>query len=432
MISLAQEQLSDRLTRTTSPGNTVGDKTSRAATRLQEGSSVSSVLMTRSTAMCNGSVIRSDDCLVPPPELPTRRTDTCSPMSALRAQHPRVARRRHAARQSLRPTRRTLIALAIGVVALFGLTTAFVLMMTEQLGDKVPRVPDAFRGLNGAARPPAAGGVTFLLVGTDTRSEVPTTGSTATGTASGDRSDVLMIARLAEDGNTAAVVSIPRDSWVNIPGHGMNKINAAYAFGGPSLLISTVENLTALHIDHFGVVDFAGFRSVVDSVGGIDVGISAATSNAGVDFRQGVNHLDGAAALAYVRQRYGLANGDLDRAQRQQNALRALLTKVASTGTLDDPVGLYRLLDSAGEFVSVDDTLSNGGLRSITQKLRNVPSQSVSFLRAPVATLGREGPQSVVYLDPSQASELWASMQRGTTAAYVEQHANDALGPVTR
>ena len=98
----------------------------------------------------------------------------------------------------------------------------------------------------------------------------------------------------------------------------MNKINAAYAFGGPSLLIRTVENLTALRIDHFAVVDFAGFRSVVDAVGGIDVGISAATNNDGVDFHQGVNHLDGTQALAYVRQRYGLADGDLDRAQRQQ------------------------------------------------------------------------------------------------------------------
>ena len=138
-----------------------------------------------------------------------------------------------------------------------------------------------------------------------------------------------MIARLAEDGQSAAVVSIPRDSWVDIPGHGKNKINAAYAFGGPSLLIRTVENLTELHVDHFAVIDFAGFQAVVDSVGGIDVGISAATSNEGVHFHQGVNHLDGTQALAYVRQRYGLVDGDLDRAQRQQNAMRAVLTKVA-------------------------------------------------------------------------------------------------------
>lgn len=127
--------------------------------------------------------------------------------------------------------------LAVGVVALFGVSIALILTLTEALGDSVPRVPDAFEGLDPIARPAAAGGLTFLLVGTDTRSDVPTTGSEAESAATGDRSDVLMVARLAADGQSAAVVSIPRDSWVDIPGHGMNKINAAYAFGGPSLLV---------------------------------------------------------------------------------------------------------------------------------------------------------------------------------------------------
>lgn len=316
---------------------------------------------------------------------------------------------------------------------LFVVCTAVVMTLTEKLGNDIVRVPGAFGGLDGSTRPPPAEGLTFLLIGTDTRSDVPTTGSAAGSANSGPaRSDVLMIAWLAADGQSAAVISIPRDSWVDVPGRGMNKINAAYAFGGPSLLIQTVENFTALHIDQFAVVDFAGFRSVVDSIGGIDVGISASTSNDGVDFHQGVNHLDGAGALAYVRQRYGLAAGDLDRAQRQQNALRAVLNKVASTGTLDDPVGLYQLLDAASEFVSVDDTLTNGGLRGVTQKLRGLPPESVFFLRAPVARTGHEGVQSVVYLDDSQATELWDSLRHGTVAGYVTQHADDALGPVTR
>ena len=124
-----------------------------------------------------------------------------------------------------------------------------------------------------------------------------------------------MIARLNPDRTVAAVASIPRDSWVDIPGHGHDKINAAYSFGGPSLLVATVENLTQIRIDHFAVIDFAGFRSMVDAVGGIDVGIDAPTSSDGVAFHQGVNHLDGRAALAYVRQRYGLIGGDFDRAQ---------------------------------------------------------------------------------------------------------------------
>ena len=353
-------------------------------------------------------------------------------MPAPRLQESQPTRRRHAAARPVSTLQRTLLTLAVSAVVLFGLTVAGIMTLTEKLGDNIARVPDAFRGLDGSTRPPAADGLTFLLVGTDTRSEAPTTGTAANGTAGGARSDVLMIARLSADAKTAAVVSIPRDSWVDIPGHGMNKINATYALGGPSLLIRTVEKLTALQIDHFAVVDFAGFRSVVDSVGGIDVGISAPTSDRGVNFRQGINHLDGAEALVYVRQRYGLAGGDLDRAQRQQNALRAVLNKVASTGTLDDPIGLYRLLDATGEFVSVDDTLSNEGLRSLTQKLRGLPPEQVSFLRAPVSSLGRERAQSVVYLDHAQAAQLWVALRQGTVAMYADQHADDTLGPVTR
>ena len=205
-----------------------------------------------------------------------------------------------------------------------------------------------------------------------------------------------MIARIEPDRTGASVVSIPRDSWVEIPGRGFNKINAAYSFGGPSLLIQTVEDLTALRIDHFAVIDFAGFQSMVDSVGGIDVAIAEATRNQGVDFRQGVNHLHGAQALAYVQQRYGLPNGDLDRAHRQQNALRALLAKAASSGTLSDPIALYDLLDATSRSVGVDDTLSNGGLRSLALDLRGLRPSAVTFLNAPVAGLGREGAQSVV------------------------------------
>jgi len=144
------------------------------------------------------------------------------------------------------------------------------------------------------------------------------------------------------------------------------------------------------------VIDFAGFQSMVDSVGGIDVGIAAATSNQGVDFRRGVNHLNSAQALAYVRQRYGLPNGDLDRAHRQQNALRALLAKAASSGTLSDPIALYDLLDATSRSVGVDDTLSNDSLRSLAFGLRGLRPSAITFLNAPVAGLGREGAQSVV------------------------------------
>lgn len=269
-------------------------------------------------------------------------------------------------------------------------------------------MPNAFGSLVDSTRPPPDEALTFLLVGTDT-AEDPATGSEADGAG---RSDVLMIARVDPGRTGATVVSIPRDSWVDIPGRGPNKINAAYAIGGQSLLIQTVEQLTDLRIDHVGIVDFAGFQSIVDAVGGIDVGISAATSYEGVEFRQGVNHLDGAQALAYVRQRVGLTGGDLDRSQRQQNALRAVLTDAAAGGLLSDPIRAYGFLDALTRSVNVDDSLTNGGLRALAFELVGLRPSAVTFIRAPVGGLGGEGTQSVVYLDDGRGAELWTALRQ--------------------
>jgi LCP family protein required for cell wall assembly len=291
-------------------------------------------------------------------------------------------------------------------------------------------VPDVFVGLDESARPVEQAPLNFLLVGTDSRADAPTTGTDApVGVDAGSqRSDVLMLMQLAPDGDSASVVSIPRDSWVDIPGHGRNKVNAAYAFGGASLLTQTVEQLTGVRVDHFAVIDFAGFEAMVDAVGGIDVQVAEATSNIGVEFRAGLNHLDGAQALAYVRQRYDLPGGDLDRARRQQNALRALLSQAASSGSLSDPIGLVRLVDATSRSVSVDDTLSNGGLRDIAFGAAGLRRSGVTFLSAPVAGLGREGEQSVVYLDDARAGELWTALQSGDTTAYADAHPDDLLG----
>lgn len=151
--------------------------------------------------------------------------------------------------------------------------------------------------------------MTFLLVGTDSRSAASTTGEDATGPSfvpGAQRSDVVMLAQVSADRQSARVVSIPRDSWVEIPGRGRGKVNAAYSWGGAALLVATVEKLTGVRVDHFAVIDFAGFRSVVDAVGGVDVGVAARTASAGVTSQAGVNHLDGDAALVYVRQRHEL------------------------------------------------------------------------------------------------------------------------------
>ena len=288
----------------------------------------------------------------------------------------------------------------------------------------VSRRPVPVRSSATDRRPPPTGALTFLLVGTDSRSEETPPGVAANGTNS--EGDVVMVAQVAADRKSATVVSIPRDTWVSIPDRRPDRIATAYSAGGPTLLIRTVESLTELRIDHFAVIDFAGFRQMVDAVGGIDVDVTAPAAG----FRAGSAHMNGAQALAYVRDPTGYLRGD--RARRQQGALRAILTKAASSGTLTDPVQLYDFLDAASRSVGVDDTLSNGGMRALGLKLSELGPGDVLFVRAPVAGIEQQGGRPSVRLDSARARELWAAVRDGAVPGYVQRNATDALGPVTR
>ena len=160
---------------------------------------------------------------------------------------------RHRHRAPARPVRRPLVvlALAVAIVALAVAGTLFA--VSERLGDDVIRVPDPFAALDPATRPAPTAAMTFLLVGTDSRAAEPTTGADATGQAfvpGAQRSDVVMLVQVSADRRSASVVSLPRDSWVEIPGRGRAKVNAAYSWGGPALLVATVERLTGVRAQH--------------------------------------------------------------------------------------------------------------------------------------------------------------------------------------
>jgi LCP family protein required for cell wall assembly len=332
--------------------------------------------------------------------------------------------------------RRILLVILAVLLVVAGGVAGGLYVVSERLAGNVQRVPAVFDGLDPDERPaeptgPAADALTFLLVGTDSRSAEPTTGTSAEAPSfeyGAQRSDVIMLARISADRTRAALVSIPRDTWIDIPDHGKAKINAAYSYGGDTLLVETIESLTQVRVDHFAVIDFAGFQAMTDAVGGIDVEVEEATSNFGVDFHAGVNHLNGEEALAYVRQRFGLPRGDLDRVQRQQNALRALLAKAMSADTLRNPARAYDFLDAVTRSVGVDDTLGNDDLRSLFFSLRSLRADDITFLTAPVTGTGMEGDQSVVYLDQERAARLWRAFDSGDLDTYVRNNEGDLLG----
>ncbi|WP_411153207.1 LCP family protein [Streptomyces sp. A30] len=281
--------------------------------------------------------------------------------------------------------------------------------------DNVQRIPDAFPHVREKERPvkpeSAEGALNFVLAGVDSRSDLPTTGNgreTDLWRPGAQRTDSLMLLHLTADRRKAFVVAIPRDSWVPIRGHGWAKINAAYSWGGPPLLIDTVEKLTGIRIDHFGVIDWHGFRSLTDAVGGVNITIDSDDSydsSAKRHWKPGTYTMNGEQALAYVRQRHGLPRGDLDRIERQQQFLRSLLGKVRGEIDVTQPLRLNKVLNSVTSTVSVDDRLSNSDLRDLALQLRNLRRES--FVTAPVARFDHIDGQSVVILDAAKSQALW-------------------------
>jgi LCP family protein required for cell wall assembly len=333
-----------------------------------------------------------------------------------------------------RALRRVLLGLGIGVLTVALVAGCGLWFLTHRYAGNIDRVSDVFADLDEKTRPaPATPAVeageepvTFLLVGSDTRAEVPE-GETPDG-----RSDAIMLARFSADRRHAQLISIPRDSWVDIPGHGRNKINASYAFGGPPLLIETVEQLTQVRIDHYVAIDFDGLIQVTDDLGGVDVVVAETTSNGPYIFPAGVNHLDGDRARWYLGQRYGLPGGDFDRVKRQQQYLQSMFGKLFSSNTFNDPGRLDSALLAVTSAVSLDDTLGNGDLLALAYSLRDVTPQNVEFFTAPVLGTGMEGPASVVYLDTVACERMWAYLRGDSLAQNAAEFQDDALPDVPR
>jgi anionic cell wall polymer biosynthesis LytR-Cps2A-Psr (LCP) family protein len=318
-------------------------------------------------------------------------------------------------------TRRVLLgALTLLVVGVLGVAGTMWWAVDHYTG-KVNRIPNVFpTNVPESEQPKAAkGGETFLLVGVDARSDLPTTGKDAKAPEwkrGAQRSDTMMLVHLPADHKHAYVVSLPRDSWVSIPGNGKAKLNAAFSWGGPPLLIDTVQRLTDVKVDHLAVIDWSGFRTLTDAIGGVDL--------AG-------EHMNGEQALKYVRERYNLPRGDLDRTHRQQAFLRAVIAKTLTKESMGNPLKAKELLDQVTGVVSVDDRLSDGDLRDLMWAMRGVRSGDMVFMNAPVGGLDMIKGQSVVLLDENGSEQLWEAMRNDTMAEYVASHSLDRLGAST-
>jgi LCP family protein required for cell wall assembly len=282
------------------------------------------------------------------------------------------------------------------------------------LDNNMERV-DAFADIDPTTRPsaPAVEGptapVNILVLGSDSRISA---GDPTAWEAGAQRTDAIMLVHLAADRKSAAAISIPRDSWVPIPGYGEAKINAAFSYGGPSLMIQTVENLTGVRIDHFAVTDFESFEALTDSLDGVE--ITVPDGNGG-SVRQEMN---GEEALTFARERYALANGDFGRVQRQQAWMRAIVAKAKNSMT--EPLKMGRFLEAITSSVAVDEGLTMDRIQDLVMGAGDMATNDITFMTAPYSGTGRSADgQSIVVLDRATFDPLMKAVAKDEVPDFV-------------
>ncbi len=207
------------------------------------------------------------------------------------------------------------------------------------------------------------------------------------------------------------LVSIPRDSYVDIPGHGMDKINAAFAIGGPALLAKTIQSNTGLYISHYMEIGFGGFVNVVNAVGGVRICVTHSLRDqaSGVRLRRGCQVLSGGEALAYVRDRHSFATQDLQREQDQRVFLKALLTKMTSPGVMFNPFSALPAASGAVANLTVDEGTSLYQLVQVAMGLSHAQTTTVPIANSNYVTSVGDA----VLWNRSQARELFRALQNG-------------------
>ncbi|MEU9132671.1 LCP family protein [Kitasatospora sp. NPDC048540] len=332
-------------------------------------------------------------------------------------------------RRPARPPRRRWAQWAAGALSLAVLAASCGgWAMVNGVSDAIDRV-DAFSGDH--ERPADDGVTTFLVVGTDDREGIPEATLKQVLHAGGESchcTDTMMIVQLADGGGRASVVSVPRDSYVDIPEHqdpathrqvpaAKGRINAAYGMGGAQLTVRTVEQNTGVRIDHYLQVDFLSFVAAVDAVGGVEVCTSKPLKDdySGLDLPAGTTRLDGAGALKYVRARHVDGSSDLGRMHRQHRFLAQLLRQAATAGTLLDPARLGQVTRTVLSSVKADQQLTGDDLLRLVSRLKELSASDADFATVPLAALDHQvsGWGSTVLWDRPRAEALFDALRHG-------------------
>ena len=257
-----------------------------------------------------------------------------------------------------------------------------------------------------------------LVIGSDSRASARDAAAhtAATGEAMDHRSDTLMLVHVPADRRTLYIISNNRDRWVDIPVFGGAKINAGLQYGGIDMTTQTVQSLFGITIDHTVMLDFHGFRGMVDGLGGIDVNVPIpfqSTHDTGHVFGPGVNHLDGQSALEFARERYAFSDGDFQRVRNQQILLKAILARLTGGGGLNDVNAVRGLVDFASCCLTVDRGFDPVQAAILAYSLRNLDVNAIGTMTLPTAGSGFIAGQSVLFPDYGAINAVGAALREG-------------------
>jgi polyisoprenyl-teichoic acid--peptidoglycan teichoic acid transferase len=304
-----------------------------------------------------------------------------------------------------------LLIAAIGAGLLYAATIDRSLTKNLNRGVELPSEGPSAEGTPQKAQ--ETGALNYVLLGSDSRDP---------GNESNGRSDTIMLVHLNAKRTKAYIVSFPRDMYVNIPGYGKNKINAAFAFGGPPLAVRTLENLTGVGMDHVVLIDFEGFIRLTDDLHGVTVTNKTAFSSHGFHYAKGKITIAGEQALWFVRERHQLPGGDLARAENQRNVIKAILDKGLSAEVISDPATSINFIANVAKHLTVDNGLSDSEIRRTALSLR-LTGKDIALLQAPISGFGtsRDG-QSIDLVDAAKMAELSNALKKDKLSEYVKKY----------
>lgn len=277
------------------------------------------------------------------------------------------------------------------------------------------------------ARPvkdPEDGSMNILLLGVD-HSDEADAGANSLTEAAGQRSDSMMLVHIPETRDEVFVMSLVRDTWIEIPGHGMNKLNSAISLGGVPLLMQTLEGTFDTKIDHVAMIDFEGFRELSTALGGVTVDNDIAFTANDTDYYypEGSITLEGDRALRFVRERKSFTDGDYQRVRNQRKFISAAVDQMLAPGVLTNPAKVYDLVDKVSPYLTFDESFDAATMVGLGMQLKNVGAEDLTMFTMPTAgsSTSPDG-QSIELANEKAISQIREALRTDKMSEYLTEN----------